>query len=275
MEASMASKKYDETEAIKALMIPPSPTIQDLKSEMVAFYKSISNEVTPQVDGSGMKIIDQKPDGFGGSLDYIIEAYMRDRLNHHFPGWSWEQGQIQLMGSEWVLVSGHLVILDEHLLAFGKNPPERRFFGTGAARIQFKTCGCKRETKNKRPDPNCSDCNGTGKLPHIPENVIDIDKNVKSANSSALKVAINRLCGIGDDVYRKRIDEDGMGTVEQYETNLLEEPSGALKGFDAKVKRAKLRYSDVFAVLEVKGMSEITDFKAAWEIVQKKLLGGR
>ena len=253
----MASKKYDETEATKVLIgkrvkltLSPTSPIQDLKSEMVAFYKSISNEVTPQVDGSGMKIIDQKPDGFGGSLDYIIEAYMRDRLNHHFPGWSWEQGQIQLMGSEWVLVSGHLVILDEHLLAFGKNPPERRFFGTGAARIQFK--------RNQ---------------PHTAENVIDIDKNVKSANSSALKVAINRLCGIGDDIYRKRIDEDGMGTVEQYESNLLEEPSGALKGFDAKIKRAKLRYRDVFAVLEVKGMSEITDFKAAWEIVAKKLLG--
>ncbi len=225
--------------------------IRNFKCEMVAFYKSISNEVTPEVDGSGMKIIDQKPDGVGGSQDYIIEAYMRDRLNHHFPGWSWEDGQIQLMGSEWVLVSGHLVILDEYLLAFGKNPPERRFFGAGAARIQFR--------RNQ---------------PHTAENVIDIDKNVKSANSSALKVAINRLCGIGDDIYRKRIDEDGMGTMEEHENNLLSEPSDAARGFDAKIKRNKLRYSDVFAVLEVKGMNDITDFVNAWNIVQKKLLGG-
>jgi len=219
---------------------------------MVAFYKAISNEVTPEVDGSGTKIIDQKPDGFGGSLDYIVEAYMRDRLNHHFPGWSWEQRQIQMLGSEWVIVSGHLVILDEHLLAFGKNPPERRFFGAGAARIQFK--------RNQ---------------PHTAENVIDIDKNVKSANSSALKVAINRLCGIGDDVYRKRIDEDGMGSMEQHEDNMLDMPSKAAQAFQSKITRHRLKWSDVLAVLEVRSAGEITDYKMAWDIVAKKLLGDR
>ena len=231
----------------KTSLIPAN----SLKAEMVAFYKAISNEVTPEVDGNGTKIIDQKPDGFGGSLDYIVEAYMRDRLNHHFPGWSWEQGQIQMLGSEWVIVSGHLVILDEHLLAFGKNPPERRFFGAGAARIQFK--------RNQ---------------PHTAENVIDIDKNVKSANSSALKVAINRLCGIGDDVYRKRIDEDGMGSMEQHEDNMLEMPSKAAQAFQSKITRHRLKWSDVLAVLEVRSAGEITDYKKAWDIVAKKLLGG-
>lgn len=233
----------------KALTIIPQ--YNKLKKDMVALYKSISNEVTPEVDGSGMKIIEQRPDGFGGSLDYIIEAYMRDRLNCYFPGWSWEQGQIQMLGSEWVIVSGHLVILDEHLLAFGKNPPERRFFGAGASRIQFK--------RNQ---------------PHTAENVIDIDKNVKSANSSALKVAINRLCGIGDDVYRKRIDEDGMGTQEQYEDNMLKEPSSAFKAFSMKITKSKLKWSDVLAVLEVKSAGEIFNYEKAWDIVQKKLLGG-
>ncbi len=229
----------------KSALIP----YNKLKSDMVAFYKSISNEQTPEVDGSGMRIIEQKPDGMGGSMDYIIEAYMRDRLNCHFPGWSWEQGNIQFLGSEWVVVSGHLVILDEHLLAYGKNPPERRFFGTGAARIQFK--------RNQ---------------PHTPENVVDIDKNVKSANSSALKVAINRLCGIGDDVYRKRIDEDGMGSAEDYENRMLSEPSSALKAFSAKITRSKLKWSDVLAVLEVKSAGDISDFEEAWEVIQKKLL---
>lgn len=233
----------------KALAVMPQ--YSKLKRDMVAFYKSISNEVTPEVDGSGLRIIEQRPDGFGGSLDYIIEAYMRDRLNSYFPGWSWEEGQIQMLGSEWVIVSGHLVILDEHLLAYGKNPPERRFFGAGASRIQFK--------RNQL---------------HTPENVIDIDKNVKSANSSALKVAINRLCGIGDDVYRKRIDEDGMGSAEQHEDSMLKEPSSALKGFQAKITRHKLKWSAVLAVLEVKSAGDISDYGQAWEIVQKKLLGG-
>lgn len=221
-----------------------------IKSDMVSFYKSISNEKTPEVDGSGLKIIDKKPDGMGGSLDYIIEAYMRDRLNYYFPGWSWEQGQIQLLGSEWVIVSAHLTILDEHLLTYGKNPPERRFFGTGAARIQFK--------KNQ---------------PHTAENVIDIDKNVKSANSSALKVAINRLCGIGDDVYRKRIDEDGMGSAEEYDNRLMQEPSTAQVGFTNRVAKSKLSYTNVFKALGVKGLDEITDYEEAWKVIEKKLLG--
>ena len=246
----MANKK--DTALMHRLQDRTLLPTNDLKAEMVAFYKAISNEVTPEVDGSGTKIIDQKPDGFGGSLDYIVEAYMRDRLNHHFPGWSWEQGQIQMLGSEWVIVSGHLVILDEHLLAFGKNPPERRFFGAGAARIQFK--------RNQ---------------PHTAENVIDIDKNVKSANSSALKVAINRLCGIGDDVYRKRIDEDGMGSMEQHEDNMLDMPSKAAQAFQSKITRYKLKWSDVLAVLEVRSAGEITDYKKAWDIVAKKLLGDR
>jgi hypothetical protein len=159
--------------------------VNKFKQEWTGFYKNIGNQNTPKRDKSGKQIINQR-DGF----DYIIEGYMRGLLDKYFMGWSWEAAgnpplQVVL---NFVVVTGHLVIIDHHLLAYGIVPPYRRYLGCGGARIQFKS----------------------GK-PMTPENVVDIDKNVKSANSNALKVSINRLCHIGDDVYKKRIDEEGFG----------------------------------------------------------------
>src|SRR3990167_6254967 len=151
-------------------------------------YKNISKEKTPQVDGSGRKIIDRRPDG----LDYIIDAYMYECLDKHFPGWSWEAAApLQFLGAEWVVAQGHLIIVDEKLLAFGIQPPYRKYYGCGAARIQYKS----------------------GKE-HTSENIVDVDKNVKAANTNAKKVAINRLTHIGDDIYGKRIYEEGAGSLE-------------------------------------------------------------
>jgi hypothetical protein len=50
--------------------------------------------------------------------------------------------------------------------------------------------------------------------PHTVENVIDIDKNVASANAYGFKRACNRLAHIADDVYRKQVRTDFM-TEEQ------------------------------------------------------------
>ena len=36
---------------------------------------------------------------------------------------------------------------------------------------------------------------------------VDIGNDMKAANSDAFKVAVNRLCNVSDDVYRKRIEE--------------------------------------------------------------------
>jgi muramoyltetrapeptide carboxypeptidase LdcA involved in peptidoglycan recycling len=60
----------------------------------------------------------------------------------------------------------------------------RKFFSPGAARVQFKRGS-----------------------PHTPENVVDIDKNVASANTNAFKRAINRLTNFGDDIYRKQVED--------------------------------------------------------------------
>lgn len=113
----------------------------------------------------------------GDGTDYVEEAWMRHMLDKHFPNWSWVHAgdnPVQFLGGEWVTVSGTLTIND--------NGVQRYFFSPGSARVQFK--------KGQ---------------PHTPENVVNIDYNVASANSNALKRAINRLCHIADDVYRKQI----------------------------------------------------------------------
>ena len=77
-----------------ALVKPPSQevfmksisNVEAFKNNWYKFYKKISKEKTPDVDGQGVKIIREK-----GGFDYIIEAYMREQLNKHFPGWSWRR----------------------------------------------------------------------------------------------------------------------------------------------------------------------------------------
>lgn len=139
---------------------------------------TISNTKTPK------QMIKKKGDGF----DYVEEGYMRAMLDKVYPDWSWlptPNDSVQFLGSEWVVVSGVLEITEE------ESGRKRRFFSPGAARVQFK--------KNQ---------------PHTVENVIDIDKNVASANSMGFKRACNRLAHIADDVYRKQVRTDFI-TEEQ------------------------------------------------------------
>ena len=75
---------------------------------------------------------------------------MRECLDKHFPGWSWEAAApLHFLGAEWVVAQGHLIIVDEHLIAFGIQPPIRKFYGVDSVRIQY----------------------GQGK-PHTPENIV-------------------------------------------------------------------------------------------------------
>jgi len=133
-------------------------------------HKSISERTTPKA------YVKRRPDGF----DYLEEGYMRNEgLNKNFPVWSWSSGgdnPVQFLGSEWVIVCGVLEIIDEGV--------PRKFFSPGAARVQFKRGST-----------------------HTPENVVDIDKNVASANTNAFKRAINRLTNFGDDIYRKQVED--------------------------------------------------------------------
>jgi len=205
--------------------------IATFKKDWYKTYKNISKEKTPQVDGSGKKIRD-----FKGNYEFIIAAYMVECLDKHFPGWSWEHSApLQFLGAEWIVAQGTLCIVDEKLLAFGIQPPYRKYYGCGAARIQYPQGAA-----------------------HTVEKIIDINNNVKSANTEAMKVAINRLTHIGDDVYGKRVEEEGMGSYEEVVMQQNDATS-----FGRWVADNKLKWSTVFEVLGVKGINEILDFTEA------------
>ena len=117
------------TEEEKTLTtIPFSPDllvkVEEFKKDWYQSYKKISEQKTPVYDGAGKQVVKKRPD----NKDYIDDAWMSDRLNKYFPGWSWEAAApLHFLGSEWVVAQGHLIIIDERLLAFNINPPLRRF----------------------------------------------------------------------------------------------------------------------------------------------------
>ena len=137
-----------------------------IEESLIKKHKDISQRTTPKA------YIKTRPDGF----DYVDEAYMRNELTKEYPAWSWSpagDNPVQFLGAEWVIVTGVLRVNDNGVM--------REFFSPGSARVQFKR----------------------GK-PHTAENVVDIDKNLASANTNGFKRAVNRLGNIADDVYRKQ-----------------------------------------------------------------------
>ena len=219
--------------------------IKAFKKDFYNKYKKISKEKTPQVDGTGKKIIDKK-----GNYDYIIAAYMVECLDRHFPGWSWEiAAPLQFLGAEWVVAEGTLTIIDEHLLAFGISPPYRKFYGCNAARITYPT----------------------GQQ-HLVGNIIDVGNNVKAANTEAMKVAINRLTHIGDDVYRKRIEEEGAGSMEDIITGAtVSSTDSQAKMFNEFLAKHKIPVSKTLSILGIKSLASITDYKQAYDTITKEL----
>lgn len=216
--------------------------VRAFKEDFAKKYSDISKERTPQLDGNGRKIIDKK-----GDQDYIIEPYMRNQLDKYFPGWSLDPAApLQFLGSEWVVGQVVLSIIDEHLLAFGINPPVRRFYGVDSVRVQYKR-----------------------DMPHTPENIVDVGDNCQSAVTGAFKRAINRLTHIGDDVYGKRIEEEGAGS---YEEVLM--TTGDATSFGRWITDNKWNLQEILKILGVKSFSEVTDFREAFEKVKQAKGGG-
>ena len=149
-------------------------------------HNKVSDVKTPKA------YIKRRPDGF----DYVDEAFMRHQLNNYFPVWSWEVDDIEFLGSEWVVVRGHLSLSDSSV--------PRKFGSVGATRVQFK-----RDRKTG------------GAMTHTPENIVDIDKNVATANTNAFKRAVNRLCNIADDIYQKHIEDISLSEIQRQEVNVL------------------------------------------------------
>ena len=110
-------------------------------------------------------------------FDYVDEGYMRHLLNLHYPIWKWEIIKYEFIGDKAIAVHGRLTIMD--------NGVERHFDSIDAHRIASNDKG-----------------------------YVDIGNDLKSANTDCFKVAVNRLCNIADDVYRKRIEDITLNTEQ-------------------------------------------------------------
>ena len=102
-------------------------------------------------------------------FDYVDEGYMRWRLNQHYPIWSCEVVKYETLGDKAIVVHGRLKVIDEGV--------PRSFDAVAAHRIAQARSG---------------------------SGYVDLGNDLKAANSDAFKVAVNRLCNVADDVYRKQ-----------------------------------------------------------------------
>jgi hypothetical protein len=112
-------------------------------------------------------------------FDYVDEGYMRWKLNQYYPIWSWEVIKYETLGDKAIVVHGRLKIMDEGV--------PRSFDSVAAHRIAVSR-------------------NGSG--------YVDLGNDLKAANSDAFKVAVNRLCNVADDVYRKQYVDKSLGDVQ-------------------------------------------------------------
>ena len=209
-----------------------------IKKDMYNVIDEISHTPTPKFDGDGKEIISKK-----GNYDAVHDSWMRNRLDCYFPGWSWEMAApLHFLGAEWVVAQGTLTIIDTNLLQLGI-PPFRKYYGVDSVRIQYKQG-----------------------LPHTPENLIDIGDNCQQANTGALKRAINRLTHICDDIYGKEVEPNGAGTLE----SLLLIKNDSLTFSRWIQEERHIKWQDVFDILGIKGLGEVTDFVKAMQIIKDK-----
>ena len=106
----------------------------------------------------------------------------------------------------------------------------------------------------------------------MPENIIDVGDNCQSAITGAKKRAINRLTGIGDDIYGKRIEEEGAGSMEDIITGkTIGSTDSQAKMFNEFLAKHKIPVSKTLSILKLKSLTEITDYKQALDTITKEL----
>ena len=115
------------------------------------------------------------------NFDYVDEGFMRQLINDFYPVWSWVIISKSVNYEEgFVEVHGRLTIEDEGFT--------RTYDSLAAHRIMVK-----RDSGMK----------------------VDLGNDMKSANTEAFKVAVNRLCNVSDDVYRKSVlTQSQLDTLE-------------------------------------------------------------
>ena len=124
-----------------------------------------------------------------GGFDYVDEAYMRNQLNSHYPIWKWEIRKYEFMGDKVISLHGRLTIMDHGI--------ERHFDSVAAHRIATNQKG-----------------------------YVDLGNDLKAANSDCFKVAVNRLCNIADDIYRKLIPDLRLSDEQKETINKMMDKGG-------------------------------------------------
>ena len=154
-------------------------------------------------------------------FDYVDEGYMRWRLNQHYPIWSWEVVKYETLGDKAIVVHGRLKIMDEGI--------PRSFDSVAAHRIAVSRSG---------------------------GGYVDLGNDLKAANSDAFKVAVNRLCNVADDVYRKQYIDNPL-SQEQYDilvAKISQMSTEDADKMDAALKSGKINkgnYDKVLSKLKV------------------------
>lgn len=179
------------------------------KKSVLDKHVRISNKTTPAAE------VEIKPGA--GNFKYVKYPYMNKQALAEFGPYSFT-GKHEIIyamtpitmvvdGKEaifsinipiWISYDGVLEFIDEGLV--------RREAGVGAARVQYKA----------------------GK-PRIPENMVDLDKNIKSARTMAKRDAMNRGMNIGDDIYQKRLGEELSAKTKREYTKWMKKADDSIR----------------------------------------------
>jgi hypothetical protein len=153
-------------------------------------------------------------------FDYVDEGYMRFKLNKHYPIWSWEIIKYETLGDKAIVVHGRLKVMDEGV--------PRSFDSVAAHRIAVSRSG---------------------------GGYVDLGNDMKAANSDAFKVAVNRLCNVADDVYRKQyldktLDEWQYDKIVEVMKNLKDDDQANVQAALESGKINKDNYDKVLSKLK-------------------------
>jgi len=153
-------------------------------------------------------------------FDYVDEGYMRFKLNQNYPIWSWEIIKYETLGDKAIVVHGRLKVMDEDV--------PRSFDSVAAHRIAVSRSG---------------------------GGYVDLGNDMKAANSDAFKVAVNRLCNVADDVYRKQyldktLDEWQYNKIAEVMKNLQDDDQANVQAALESGKINKDNYDKVLSKLK-------------------------
>jgi hypothetical protein len=145
---------------------------------------------------------------------------MRFKLNKHYPIWSWEIIKYETLGDKAIVVHGRLKVMDEGV--------PRSFDSVAAHRIAVSRSG---------------------------GGYVDLGNDMKAANSDAFKVAVNRLCNVADDVYRKQyldktLDEWQYDKIVEVMKNLKDDDQANVQAALESGKINKDNYDKVLSKLK-------------------------